>query len=93
MNWSITKEEFALVVRIAERASVEHKLDYRRALMDVTACHANGCPLDLAELLIAEPLDFAHDVWGIRWHINRDTGQLEHCFIPRYAAHHRVKPA
>jgi hypothetical protein len=53
--------------------------------MDLTACHANGCPLDLGALLQAPDADFAHDVWGIRRHLDRDTGQLGDGFYPRYA--------
>lgn len=54
--------------------------------MDITATHANGCPLDLAGLLDAEDFDFAHDVAGIQRHIDRRTGALLDCFLPRYAA-------
>ena len=91
INWHTTKEELESIVRIAERAKIvadNHGYDvpYREFLMDLIACHANGCPLALEELLNAGAFDFSHDVWGIRQHINRETGQLEHCFIPRYAA-------
>ncbi|KKK55056.1 hypothetical protein LCGC14_3078450, partial [marine sediment metagenome] len=41
--------------------------------------------LDLARFLEGPDFDFAHDVWGIRNHLNRETGQLENCFLPRYA--------
>ena len=53
--------------------------------MDLTACHANGCPLDLDALLQAERYDFVHDVAGIARHIDRTTGTLRNCFSPRYA--------
>jgi hypothetical protein len=53
--------------------------------MDITACHLNGCPLRLGELLGADDANFAHDVFGIRRHLNRETGKLEDCFCPRYA--------
>ena len=55
-------------------------------LMDVDACHSNGCPLQLQALLAADDFNFAHDVFGIRANINRHTGQLMNCFVPRYAA-------
>lgn len=54
--------------------------------MDLTACHANGCPVDWAMLLAADDLTFIHDVAGIQRHVNRETGKLEHCFVPRCAA-------
>ena len=55
-------------------------------LMDIDACHANGCPLKLQELLQADDFNFSHDVLGIRQHLNRKTGKLMDCFVPRYAA-------
>lgn len=53
--------------------------------MDITAVHCNGCPLDLKKLIEADDFNFAHDVFGIRNHLNRETGQLEDCFLPRCA--------
>ena len=43
------------------------------------------CPLDLSALLEAPDSDFAHDVFGIRRHLNRQTKKLEGHFLPRYA--------
>jgi hypothetical protein len=54
--------------------------------MDVTAVHVNGMPLRLRELLGTDDFNFSHDVFGIRRHINRETGQLGGCFVPRFAA-------
>lgn len=62
------------------------KYDRLEADMDITACHANGTPLKLEALLNANDFDFAHDVFGIHRHINRETGELQDCFLPRYAA-------
>lgn len=59
--------------------------------MDLTACHANGCPLRLSDLRGSSPLDFAHDVLGIVRHINRETGKLGDCFSPRYALRKAVR--
>ncbi|KVW63476.1 hypothetical protein [Burkholderia ubonensis] len=53
--------------------------------MDLTACHANGCPMDWESLNAADDFTLAHDVGGIQRHINRRTGKLEHCFLPRCA--------
>ncbi|MBR8344194.1 hypothetical protein [Burkholderia ambifaria] len=53
--------------------------------MDLTACHANGCPMDWARLNAADDFTLAHDVGGIQLHINRRTGKLENCFLPRCA--------
>lgn len=90
MNWKCAKKEFDLISKIADRTMgivVRAQAEYTKqhVLMDLTATHANGCPLDLDGLLVASDGDFAHDVFGIRRHINRQTGKLEDFFIPRYA--------
>lgn len=89
LNWKVTPEESKLIDAIAERASImaeKHGVDYRKvdAMMDVTACHKNGCPLKLKELAEASNGDFSHDVFGIRRHIDRRTGALGGFFLPRY---------
>ncbi|WP_175908317.1 hypothetical protein [Burkholderia sp. BCC1640] len=53
--------------------------------MDLVACHANGCPMDWERLNAADDFTLAHDVGGIQLHINRRTGKLENCFLPRCA--------
>jgi hypothetical protein len=90
ISFTTTATEQDLIQQIADRASamaLTAKAGYPRveAAMDITAAHANGCRLKLEELLGAEPFDFAHDVFGIRRHLNRETGELEDCFMPRYA--------
>ncbi len=55
-------------------------------MMDITAVHANGCPLRLRDLLLADDFNFAHDVFGIRRHLDRTTGQLGGHFLPRFSA-------
>lgn len=90
ISWKTKPEEFEPLNNIADRAVLLAEsigIDYpkRTALMDITATHANGCRLDLARLLAAGDGDFAHDVLGIRRHLNRDTGELEGFFVPRLA--------
>ena len=85
-----SKEEAILISKIAARAvqaAAANKFIYKHmdADMDITACHCNGCPLRLKELLEADALNFTHDVFGIRRHIDRETGKLGDCFTPRYA--------
>jgi hypothetical protein len=53
--------------------------------MDLAACHCNGCPLQLTELLDADDFNFSHDIFGIRRHLNRTTGKLDDRFLPRFA--------
>ncbi len=88
----VTNEERAVAQQIAERAMGDlreaRKHDRFEMLdiwMDIAATHANGCPLRLEELRDADGFNFAHDVLGIRRHLNRDTGKLEGHFLPRFA--------
>jgi hypothetical protein len=94
INWKVTNDDAVLVHKIVRRAArmLERRPDSDEVSlpgleMDVTAAHVNGCPLRLAELLAAEDLDFAHDVFGIRRHIDRKTGKLGDGFVPRFAKH------
>lgn len=82
-----SKDDAALIEQIAARAFEDQAGDtpMLEFMMDITAAHLNGRPLDLARFLEGPDFDFAHDVWGIRNHLNRETGQLENCFLPRYA--------
>lgn len=88
INWKVSKNDMRLIAQIAKRASgmaEMHGINYPvlEADMDITACHANGNPLDLGRFLKADSFNFSHDAMGIRRHINRQTGQLENCFVPR----------
>ena len=84
--WKTTRADSALLNKIVERAVSTFWPGNRTDLcMDLTACHRNGCPLRLAELLAADDLKCAHDIGGISRHINRDTGRLEGFFVPRFA--------
>ena len=90
MNFRATKAEFELMNAIADRAvraASAAGVSYGKqdALMDINACHSNGCPLKLDELLNADGFNFNHDVFGIRRHLNRETGKLEGFFLPRFA--------
>jgi hypothetical protein len=53
--------------------------------MDITAAHLNGNPLRLEALLAADDFNFVHDVFGIRRHLDRKTGKLGDCFLPRFS--------
>jgi hypothetical protein len=94
-NWEISKEDYTILIAVAERALFEltdYPDDKRTLVMDLTACHANGCPLYFKGLFAAPLLDFSHDICGIRDNINRDTGRLEGFFTPRYAlANHAMQ--
>ena len=84
INWHTSKEDHETICKIVDRAGVRGN-DHRMLFMDLTACHANGNPLDLQAMLAGDDLDFSHDIYGIQRHINRTNGQLEDCFLPRFA--------
>ena len=92
ISFDTSDKESDLIAKIVNRAEslaleLDLPFDRMNLHMDVTACHANGCPLLLDQLLhAAENSSFAHDVWGISRHIDRRTGKLTGCFLPRYAA-------
>ena len=51
--------------------------------VDLSAVHCNEGELDLDRLMAAPEVDFAHDVMGIHRHVDRSTGKLGDCFMPR----------
>jgi hypothetical protein len=93
INFVVSDTDNDLITRIAERAqnflqlkATSHsKLEL---LMDITACHANGCELRLNDLLNTDDFNFVHDVCGIVSHLNRRTGKLDNHFVPRFAKQH-----
>lgn len=92
ISFSLTKEESEIVDRIAVRAKRLYgtrdgeTYKFMDARMDIAACHANGCPLRLEELLGADDANFAHDVFGIRRHLDREhDGHLKDNFLPRFS--------
>jgi uncharacterized protein DUF6874 len=90
INLDATQEDRRLAYEIAKRATHQanelgFEYDLLTAEMDIIATHLNGCPLKLQELLDADDDNFLHDVFGIRRHLNRQTGALENFFDPRYS--------
>lgn len=91
INWNTDKDAHLLIAKIAHRAvryyaDNDIEIDYQTTVMDLTACHANGMPLKLDDLFNADGLNFAHDISGISNYIDRATGKMTRCFVPRYAA-------
>lgn len=92
ISFHLSRTERELIHKIVLRAALlsgEYGLEQpdRMALeMDLTAAHANGCPLRLDALLEASVLSFFHDIAGITAHIDRTTGRLSRHFLPRHAA-------
>lgn len=89
ISFDTDRASMDVILRIADRAmglrSRHDPFTKMDATMDVTAVHCNGCPLRLEALLNADDFTFAHDILGIRRHLDRDTGQLGDFFVPRLA--------
>lgn len=92
VSFDVTRSEVVLIAQIVKRGMALAKeagskdRDGLSATMDITACHANGCSLRLQALLDADDFNFGHDFFGIRNHLDRDTGSLTDCFLPRFHA-------
>jgi len=87
INWEATKEDAEIIHKVALR-SIRDYPTQRPLLdieMDITATHLNGNPLRLGALLNADRFNFAHDIFGIFANLNRRTGEIENCFVPRYS--------
>lgn len=100
ISFEHSKKDRDLIGRIVDRAMAmarRHKLpilDMKHPAqsldMDITACHCNGTPLRLDELADADDTNFGHDVWGIHRYMDRETGHLTNCFVPRFARRHKT---
>ena len=88
IDWTTMQTDAVDLHRIAEIAERAIALGVDRSkldlVMDLEAAH-HACPLDLHGLQHANVANFMHDVCGIGVHLNRETGELEDCFLPRYA--------
>ena len=95
VSFSVCRSDAQLISEIADRAFTLCKKHNIRSItrldieMDVTAVHANGCPLRLVDLLEADGFNFTHDIFGINRHLDRETGKLDGRFFPRF--HERTK--
>lgn len=90
VSFKISATDRNIIQHIGARAfTLAKQYGHTRAahdyVMDVTAVHANGNPLRLAELIAADEFNFIHDIFGIQRHLNRNTGTLENCFRPRFS--------
>mgnify|MGYP005726143363 CR=1 FL=1 len=90
VSFEASKQDEKLLNEISTRIwkhceKYEIECDILSINMDLTACHVNGCLLDLKRLLDSDESNFAHDVFGISNHIDRETGKLTKGFLPRFA--------
>ena len=72
----------AAVKRVA--VLVGGDVDVLSRSMDLAVVHAST-PLDLDAMAEGDVGDVAHDVFGIARHLDRETGRLGGCFVPRFA--------
>ena len=70
------------IVRRVRETFTSAKIDAVSLSMDLTVCHNMG-HVDLQTLLDADFAAFAHDINGIARHLDRDTGEMNDCFVPR----------
>lgn len=90
VNFDTTEENMDLIYQIVSRGEQMlkeqdmPKRDRVNMMMDITACHCNGNPLKLEAMLNADDFNFAHDFFGIQSHIDRETGKMTDCFLPRF---------
>lgn len=89
IEWKTTPEDADLLKQIAFRAwellgQKRKAADLERIGMDLTACHLNGCPLRLNDMLWATDLDLMHDITLIYKHTDRMSGKFTGPVRPRF---------
>jgi len=90
ISFHVSSVDRARIGRIARRGRAVLKevgvtRDRQAIEMDLSACHANGCPLDFKRLEDADDFNLAHDLLGIARHLDHCTGKLRRHFVPRCA--------
>lgn len=84
-----TKRQHELILMIMLRAQREELCGHEEyeavtLAMDWAAMVNNGNPEPhLARLLDSSLFDFTHDICGVARHMDRATGKLGGCFVPR----------
>lgn len=81
-----SQKDIEIIAKIVDRAATMNigLGDRISQMMDIDHAHAQH-PLRLDDFLSADDFNFAHDFCGIQRHMNRTTGQLDNCFVPRFA--------
>lgn len=86
------RDEIVIIVEIAKRAEEMGLLmfDKMSLIMDLQNTH-DEFNLRLTDLLNADSSNFLHDIAGIQNNFNRQTMEMENCFLPRYSSPEEVK--
>lgn len=86
-SFEVSPEDAQKILAAVARVETALELDGPRKLtvvMSLTACHANGCPLDLDAFQTCRFADALHDVAGIDRFVSRRTGKIDPAkFWPR----------
>ncbi|MCL2297779.1 MAG: hypothetical protein FWC38_00480 [Proteobacteria bacterium] len=94
ISFKCTKKESEIIEKIVERFFKEDLhlekhgyagLSKQDVEMYCAATHANGCRLNFEKLLSAPDFDFFHDIFGMIRYLDKKTGKLTQCFLPRCA--------
>jgi hypothetical protein len=85
LQFNATKKEMDAIMAATKRCRGTVTREPIQILMDLEVTHSNGTPLDFDALLAFDDFSFFHDINGIANNLNRRTGQLENCFLPRCA--------
>lgn len=86
----VTAADYAAIDKVIARAKAQDMTFGRDTMtisMDLEFAHVDCGGLDWDKLLNFDDLNFAHDMHGIAANINRETGKLDNCFLPRATAH------
>jgi hypothetical protein len=89
-EFKTTKEDYELISKIVDRCMKEEETDFiwkdvQTASMDLE-CAFNDVNLDLDKLLKSSHQDFLHDIHGVVFNLDRNTGKIKNCFLPRCTA-------
>ncbi len=84
INYDQPESDKELIHKISKRAAKDIKADATSTMMDLLVVH-DEIGLDLEKLLNADTFNLSHDIFGIARHLNRQTFELEDCFLPRCA--------
>jgi hypothetical protein len=71
-----------IVKRLRDEIPTLKPFDSLSLAMDLTVCHNLG-HVNLSRLARMHIGDLGHDVGGIHRHLDRHTGELGECFVPR----------
>lgn len=86
LNFDLTSDDRLNALEVAKRATtLIPGTDRQSVLMDLAVVHNHHYKLDFTAMAGADDFNLAHDIAGIAYHLNRSTGILRDCFVPRFA--------